>query len=87
MLSNHPTKENSGEVKGFGLLYSGNFQAQVCMNTMGSVRVNLGMLWLYATNFAAMPLIVIIINQALIQINSIGIWNQEVNHFTLQKLS
>lgn len=36
------TSENSGEVYGFSLIYSGNHIAQIEKNHMGSVRVNMG---------------------------------------------
>lgn len=41
-LSTCPPQENEGEVLGFVLAYSGNFLAQVHVNEMGGVRVNLG---------------------------------------------
>ena len=37
-----PPSENSGEVKGFSLIYSGNFLVEAEINEMGRLRVNIG---------------------------------------------
>ena len=42
VLSPQPARECIGEVKGFLLIYSGNFMVQAHMNRMGEVRVNMG---------------------------------------------